>query len=118
MDIESFRDYCLSKRGTSDDLPFDDETLVFRVMDKIFAITRLSDTRLSVNLKCDPEKAIVHRDEHPEIEPGFHMNKKHWNTVDFEGDLSEDFLRALIDHSYELVVKGLKKSDREMLKQL
>lgn len=118
MDIESFRDYCLSKRGSSDDLPFDDETLVFRVMDKIFAITRLSAPRLSVNLKCDPEKSIEYRDEHVEIEPGFHMNKKHWNTVDFEGDLSEDFLRTLIDHSYELVVKGLKKSDRQMLEQL
>ncbi|NND05369.1 MAG: MmcQ/YjbR family DNA-binding protein [Saprospiraceae bacterium] len=118
MNIETFRDYCLSKQGTSDDLPFDEHTLVFRVVGKIFAITRLSDTRLSVNLKCDPAKSVDYRDQYPEIEPGYHMNKKHWNTVDFEGELSSYFLRELIDHSYELVVKGLKKSERDLLETL
>ncbi len=118
MDIESFRNYCLSKKGTSEDLPFDDVTLVFRVMNKIFAITTLDNPRLSVNLKCDPEKATLYREMHVEVAPGYHMNKRHWNTVDFEGDLTEEFLCKLIDHSYELVVQGLRKKDRAALDQL
>jgi predicted DNA-binding protein (MmcQ/YjbR family) len=115
MDIEQFREYCLSKRASSEDFPFGPETLVLRVGGKIFAITGLDSERFSVNLKCDPERSVELREQYPEVQPGFHMNKLHWNTVDFEGALSERMLRELIDHSYELVAKSLKKADREAL---
>jgi predicted DNA-binding protein (MmcQ/YjbR family) len=113
MDIEQFREYCLSKAATSEDFPFGPDTLVLRVASKIFAITGLDSERFSVNLKCDPDRAVELREAHPEIQPGWHMSKKHWNTVDFEGALSPQLLRELIDHSYQLVAQSLKKSERE-----
>ncbi|MCO6479074.1 MAG: MmcQ/YjbR family DNA-binding protein [Phaeodactylibacter sp.] len=109
MNIEEFREYCLSKKGVEETFPFDEETLVYKVMGKIFAITGLDSAEFTVNLKCDPDRAIELREEYPEIRPGWHMNKKHWNTVEFESGLSDDFLCGLIDHSYELVVSGLPK---------
>lgn len=115
MDIEQFREYCLSKKASSEDFPFGPETLVLRVGGKIFAITGLDNERFTVNLKCDPERSVELREQHPEIQPGWHMNKLHWNTVDFEGALGERMLRELIDHSYDLVAKSLKKTDREAL---
>lgn len=115
MNIEQFREYCLSKKGTSEDFPFDEVTLCLRVLGKIFAITGLDSDRFSVNLKCDPDFAIELREQHPEIQPGWHMNKKHWNTVDFEGLLDAHLLRQLVDHSYDQVVKTLKKAEREAL---
>jgi predicted DNA-binding protein (MmcQ/YjbR family) len=119
MHIEAFREYCLSKKGVEESFPFDEVTIAFKVMGKIFAITGLDESPYSVNLKCEPEKAIELREKHPEdIRPGFHMNKKHWNTVEFETGLETGFLRELIDHSYELVVKGLRKKDREFLESL
>lgn len=118
MDIESFRDYCLAKKGVGETFPFGEETLVFKVMGKVFAITGLDSAEFTVNLKCDPYRAIELREEHPEIRPGWHMNKQHWNTVEFETGLADDFLRGLIDHSYELVVQGLPKKLREELKGL
>lgn len=105
MHIEDFRNYCLAKPNVAESFPFGPDTLVYKVRGKIFAITGLDSDVFSVNLKCDPQYAIELRDEYPEIIPGFHMNKKHWNTVDFEGGLSEQLLRSLIDHSYELVDK-------------
>lgn len=117
MDIETFRWYCLKKKGVTESLPFGADTLVFKVMHKIFAITGLDDESFKVNLKCDPVKAIELRDKYVEVEPGFHMNKKHWNTVDFCGDLQDSILKGWIDHSYELVVKGLSKSERAALTQ-
>ena len=81
----------------------------------MFALTGLGKEQFTVNLKCDPERALDLREEYPEIQPGYHMSKKHWNTIDFEGSLNDDFLVKLIDHSYDLVVKKLKKSEREEL---
>lgn len=110
MNIEQFREYALSKPATSEDFPFGPDTLVLRVAGKIFAITGLDSEQFTVNLKCDPDYALELREQHPEVIPGWHMNKKHWNTVDFEGALDDRMLRSLIDHSYEQVVKTLKKS--------
>lgn len=118
MHIEQFREYCLAKKGVTDDFPFDEVTLCVRVMGKIFAITGLDAAQFTVNLKCDPDYALELREQYPEVQPGWHMNKKHWNTVDFEGALDDRTLRQLIDHSYEQVVKSLKKSEREALAAL
>ncbi|WNJ21318.1 MmcQ/YjbR family DNA-binding protein [Pontibacter sp. G13] len=116
MNIESMREYCLLKLGVTEEFPFDEDTLVFKVMGKMFALTSLSEP-VSMNLKCDPEYALELREKYPEeITPGFHMNKKHWNTVSFEGSYDNRFLQHLITHSYELVVAKLKKADREQLK--
>jgi predicted DNA-binding protein (MmcQ/YjbR family) len=119
MDIEAFRDYCLSKKGTDESFPFDEKTLVFKVMGKMFALAGLEASPSSANLKCDPERAIELREEYPEdIRPGYHMNKKHWNTVIIEGELSDEFIIELVDHSYDLVVSKLRKVDKEVLKNL
>lgn len=115
MNIEQFREYCLAKKASSEGFPFGPETLVLKVGGKIFAITGLDSAQFTVNLKCDPDKAVELREQYPEIQPGWHMNKKHWNTVDFEGSLDGRMLRELIDHSYDLVAKSLKKTDREAL---
>jgi len=117
MNIESYRDYCLAKPGVSESFPFDEEVLVFKVMDKIFALTDV-DTFASINLKCDPDKAIELREEYPAVQPGYHMNKKHWNTVQMDGSLSDSFICELIDHSYNLVVKGLPKKVQAELQAL
>ena len=109
MNIEDFRLYCLAKAGTEECLPFDEDTLVFKVMGKVFALTSLSSEDFRVNLKCDPDKATELRELHLEIQPGYHMNKKHWNTVTFDGELSQEMLKGLIDHSYKLVVNKLTK---------
>jgi len=117
MHVEQLRDYCLSLPGTTEGFPFDAETLVFKVMGKMFALAPL-ETGRSVNLKCDPERSEELRAEWEEIQPGFHMSKKHWNTVSLTGRLTDSMIRELIDHSYELVVKGLKKADRLALEEL
>lgn len=118
MHIEAFREYCLSKKGVEETFPFDEVTLVFKVMGKMFALTNLKWEEFSVNLKCDPDRAEELRESHHEIQPGYHMSKKHWNTVLFEGDLEHKLLVELIDHSYDLVVSKLKKADREFLQSL
>jgi predicted DNA-binding protein (MmcQ/YjbR family) len=119
MNIEKFHQYCIAKKGVEETFPFGPETLVFKVIGKMFAATGLDEEDYSVNLKCDPEKAIQLREEYPQdILPGWHMNKKHWNTVHFEHDLPESLLTELIDHSYDLVVRSLKKADRERLQEL
>ena len=108
MDIESLRQYCLKKKGVEETLPFGPDTLVYKVGGKIFAITGLDAEECSVNLKCDPEKAMALREEYPDdIHPGFHMNKKHWNTVHFERGLPDKFLIELLDHSYSIVLSSL-----------
>lgn len=118
MDIEAFRHYCLAKPGTEETLPFDEHTLVFKVMGKMFALTGLNSDVFRVNLKCDPDRAEQLRERYPEVQPGYHMSKRLWNTVDFEGSLSDTQLRELIDHSYELVVQGLTKKLRAELAKL
>lgn len=115
MNIEQLRDYCLQKAGVTEDFPFDETTLVFKVMGKMFAATSLARLPTSVNLKCDPVRALELREQYDGVQPGYHMNKKHWNTVTLQSDVPSSELRALIDHSYALVVKGLKKADREKL---
>jgi len=118
MNIEDFRDYCLSKKAVEETFPFDEVTLVFKVMGKMFALTGLERDEFTVNLKCDPEYAIELREEYGDVQPGWHMSKKHWNTVHFESELDDKFLRSLIDHSYDMVVKKMKKADREFLQNL
>jgi|SRR5690554_47782 len=119
MNIEDFRDYCLSKKGVTESFPFDEETLVFKVMGKMFALTGLDENPAKANLKCDPERAIELREEYPDlIYPGYHMNKKHWNTVAIESNLPHQLVVELIDHSYDLVVKGLTKKLRAALNEL
>ncbi|QNF35224.1 MmcQ/YjbR family DNA-binding protein [Adhaeribacter swui] len=106
MNIEDFRDYCLAKPGVTEETPFGDNTLVFKVAGKIFALTDINEFA-SVNLKCDPDKAMELRELHDEVQPGYHMNKKHWNTVSTQGNISDNLLREWIDHSYELVFSKL-----------
>ena len=104
LDLELFREYCLSKTGVEECFPFDEETLVFKVAGKMFALIALEKIPLSVNLKCDPEYSEKLRDDYESIIiPGFHMNKKHWNTIFLEGDLEEKLFFTLVDHSYDLV---------------
>lgn len=118
MNIEEFRNYCLSKKGTEEAFPFDEVTLVFKVMGKMFALTGLDAEEFKVNLKCDPDYAIELREEYVDIIEGWHMSKKHWNTVYFENGLDIKFLCELIDHSYDMVVRNMKKTDQEFLKNL
>lgn len=119
MNIESFREYCLSKPGVSESFPFGGDTLVFKVLNKMFALTGVDNEIFSVNLKCDPEKAIEHRETYTSVQPGYHMNKKYWNTIVFDsGELPEKLLVELIDHSYNLVVNGLTKKEKELLKEM
>ena len=117
MDIETYREYCLSKPFVTEDFPFDQETLVFKVKGKIFALGDITHFK-SVNLKCDPEKAIELRAEYLAVEPGYHMSKKHWNTIRFDGTIGWKLLQEWIDDSYLLVVKSLPKKDREELFKL
>lgn len=113
MDIEAFRKYCLSLKGVEETTPFGPDNLVYKVGGKIFAITSLDSDDASANLKCDPERAIQLRDEYPDqIVPGYHMNKRHWNTVFLGLGLSDQLIRELTDHSYSLVVQSLSKSVR------
>lgn len=116
MDIEDFVMYCLAKPGTEETLPFDNETLVMKVKGKMFALGNIHNF-ISLNLKCAPDRAIELRAEYDAIEPGFHMNKKHWNTVYFGRDMKSSEIKELIDHSYELVVQGLTKKLKEELKK-
>lgn len=118
MNHDELRAYCLAKPGTLADFPFDADTLVFRVSDKLFALTDIQSVPVSVNLKCDPDWAIVLRQHYDAVKPGYHMNKKHWNTVVLDGTIPNDEIQEMIDHSYRLVVKGLTKSDREKLSQI
>lgn len=114
MNAEEIRLYCLSKHSTTESLPFDEETLVFKVKNKMFALLSLDNT-LSINLKCDPEKAIDLREHYPAVLPGYHMNKKYWNSIVIDGSVSDQLIREWIDDSYRLVVDQLPKKDREGL---
>lgn len=118
MNIEEFMRYCAAKKGVTEEFPFDEHTLCLKVMGKIFAITGLDAENFRVNLKCDPNYAIELREQYPEVQPGYHMHKAHWNTVDFEGSLDDRLLKQLIDHSYSLVAASLKKEERLALAAL
>lgn len=112
MHIESLREYCLSKTGTMEELPFGPDTLVFKVNNKIYLLVGLNNESLRFNIKCDPAKAIELREEHPSVLPGFHMNKAHWNTIVADGSVPDKLLKEWIDHSYDLV-SGKTKSPRK-----
>lgn len=114
MNIEVFRDYCLNKPLSTESMPFDDDILVFKINGKMFALISTQDP-YSCNLKCDPEKAIELREAHEAVNPGFHQNKKHWNTVTFNNDVSDELLFSLVDHSYEMVIKTFSKKVQQTL---
>ena len=122
MNIEQLRDFCISKKGVTEHFPFDDVTLVFKVMNKMFALSSLERWEKgeeSINLKCDPEKAQELRAEYEGINPGFHMSKKHWNTVTInKSDVSDKMVMELINHSYNLVINNLTKKTQKELEEL
>jgi predicted DNA-binding protein (MmcQ/YjbR family) len=109
MDAESFREYCLDKPGATEDTPFGPDNLVFKVGGKMFALLAIDAVPSAVNLKCDPDLALELRDRYEDVQPGYHMNKKHWNTVILEGGVPDAQLRTMIDHSYELVTRATKQ---------
>jgi len=115
MDVESFRKYCLSKPGATEDMPFGEDVLVFKVGGKMFAVAPLDEVPATANLKCDPDLALELRDRYEQVRPGYHMNKKHWNTVEIDSGIPDAELRNMIDHSYELVVQRLPDAKRQLL---
>ncbi len=115
MNLEEIRTYCLEKSGVTEGFPFNETTLVFKVVGKMFALLDLSEEGRGITLKCDPEKAVQLREEYPEITPAYHMSKRHWNGVRLDGNLSEEMIISLIMLSYDLVVKSLTKKQREGL---
>lgn len=118
MHIDEVHAYCLQLRGTEETLPFGPDTLVFKVLDKVYALMSLDEEECRLNLKCDPERALHLREEYPDyILPGYHMNKKHWNTLRCE-HLPTPLVKELIRHSYDLVVTGLPRNKQEALDEL
>lgn len=117
MNIEEFREYCIAKPGVTEEFPFGETTLVFKVMGKMFVLTNL-DGDWSLNLKCDPAKALELREQYPAILPGYHMNKAMWNTVMMDGSLSTKLILEMVDHSYQLVVAKLPRKLRQELDEM
>lgn len=118
MNLEEYYNYCLQKKGTTEHFPFDKNTLVFKIGEKMFALTSLTsweNNTPSINLKCDPENAEELRLTYHAISPGYHMNKKHWNTVAINQDANDEFIKALIDHSYNLIWNSLSKKTRDFI---
>lgn len=117
MNIESFRSHCLSKKGVTEEFPFGENTLVYKVMGKIFSLT---DVELfdSINLKCDPENGVQLREQYASVLPGYHMNKRHWITVLMDGSMPDKLIKNWIDHSYELVASTFTKSQKLGLDRL
>jgi predicted DNA-binding protein (MmcQ/YjbR family) len=118
MNIENIREYCLSKKGVMESFPFNDTALVFKVCGKMFALLDLSEESRGLTLKCDPELAIGLREQHPEVTPAYHFNKKHWNTVQVDGTIRDKLIFSWIDKSYNMVVQKLPKIKLEELKSL
>ena len=112
MNIEEFREYCIAKKGVTEELPFGSFSLVYKLMGKIFALTGLDSEIFTVNLKCEPDFAVTLRENYDYVLPGYHMNKKHWNTVDANVCPTKQ-LKELTDHSYEIVVNGFTKKQKE-----
>ena len=115
MDFDGVRNYCLSLKASNESFPFDEETLVFKVLNKMFCLTNINPP-WSINLKCDPEQALELREEHQAVKPGFHMNKKHWNTVELDGSIRDEVVKEWINNSYNLVIKSMTKKEKEKLK--
>jgi predicted DNA-binding protein (MmcQ/YjbR family) len=115
MNFEIIRSHCLSKKGVTEELPFDEETPVYKVMGKMFLLVSF-DVPISINIKCDPEEAVELRERYDSVIPGYHMNKTHWNTVYLNGAIHDKLILEWIDKSYDLVAAGLKKADKEKLR--
>ena len=115
VDIGIITEYCIKKKGAEETFPFDEVTLVYKVMGKMYALVPTAREEMTINLKCDPEKAVLLREEYGGIRPGFHMNKKHWNTIHLDGSVPDKLVFELIDHSYDLVVKSLTRKLRDEL---
>jgi len=117
MNIEQLQEYCLQKPGVEESFPFGPDTLVFKVGGKLFLLAGLDSEPLQFNVKCDPEKAVELREEYACVLPGYHMNKKHWNTIIIDGSVPTRLIKEWIDHSYQLIVSSLPKKTRDALKQ-
>src|SRR3989440_9745348 len=115
MDAVEFREYCLTKPNAIEGTPFGETVLVFKVAGKMFALMSLDEVPATINLKCDPDLALELRDRYEQVRPGYHMNKKHWNTVEIEGGIPETELRKMIDHSYDLGVQSLSRASRSTI---
>ena len=115
MDYNQIKDYLLQKRGAQQDFPFDAQTLVFKVGGKMFALIGLDEDPLRINLKCDPDKGEALRTLYSSVLPGYHMNKRHWNSVILDDRIPEDVVLEMIDESYDLVVQGLTRAVRQRL---
>ena len=116
MNIEQYRSYCIAKKAVTESFPFDEKTLVFKVMNKMFALSGLDNWEKGeprINLKCNPDKSLELRGEYESINPGWHMNKTHWNSVVADGTVSLKLFKELVDHSYDLIVKSLPKKTQE-----
>ena len=118
MNLEELREYCISKKGVEETLPFGPDTLVFKVMGKAFLLTGFENNPVQFNVKCNPEKAIELRERYSCVLPGYHMNKKHWNTIIVDGSVSSQLLQEWITDSYHLVVETLTKKEKEIWKGL
>jgi predicted DNA-binding protein (MmcQ/YjbR family) len=118
MNVEEFRTYCLQKNGVTESFPFDNNTLVFKVLDKMFALTSLDLVDFKISLKCNPNRSIELRERYYQIISAYHMNKKHWNTILVNSEFPKDLLIELIDHSYDLVVAKMTKKNKSLLENL
>jgi predicted DNA-binding protein (MmcQ/YjbR family) len=117
IDRGNLRTYCLAKGGAFEDFPFGEEVAIYKVMGKIFALIPLDTDPPTISLKCDPILAGMLRETYPSVTPGWHLNKKHWNSVKIDGTVADDEIEEWIDHSYEQVVKGLTKAQKAALHQ-
>jgi len=117
VNIDAYRNYCLSKKGVTEEFPFGDDTPVYKVMGKVFSITSLEDFS-SINLKVDPEQGVLLRERYEAVQPGYHMNKKHWITVRMDGTIPDKQIRSWVDDSYQLVVAKLTKTQKSALESM
>ena len=115
MKLDTLRTHLLAKKATTEETPFGPEALVFKVVGKMFALIAWEESPLSITLKCDPDLALTLRNQYKAVQPGYHMNKKHWNTITLDSSIPDDEILGMMDHSYNLVVSGLKKTDRQKL---
>ncbi len=118
MNIEELREYCISKKGVTESFPFGEETLVFKVVNKVFLLTGIDSNPIEFNVKCDPEKAIELREDYSCVRPGYHMNKQHWNTIVADGSVSDKLLEEWISDSYDLICAKLTKKEKQELAEM
>ena len=117
MNIENLRDYCLFKKGAEETLPFGPDVLVYKVSGKVFLLCSLDAEQLQFNVKCNPDKAVELREQYECVQPGYHMNKKHWNTIIVDGSVSSNQIKEWIDDSYDLIIERLPKKQKDSLKK-